>query len=194
MIVIENLEPPSEWLFYEYEHAYSLVGNELVITNVKHEELKKFLDELGVKYYEKSVTELLNEFPKPWVVLDPKGEKVLKPEEAKGTVIVGGILGAHPPKGRTWKELTSKLPKEVLVRNIGKDQFSIDGAVAVAYLISKGIPFDKIQIVKGLTVKVGSFMGMEVVEELPYAYPIIDGEVFISKKVIEYLKRKPLVG
>ncbi|ABU82360.1 Protein of unknown function DUF431 [Ignicoccus hospitalis KIN4/I] len=193
MIIVENLEEFSEWLLYEYEHAYELVGDELLITNVKDERLKESLKELGIPFEERSVVEIIDHMPRPWVVLDPKGEGELTPDEASGTVVVGGILGAHPPKGRTWELLTSKLlPKGVLVRNLGPEQFSIDGAVAVAWLIKRGKKLSEIEKVVGLEVEVGEVMGMKVVEELPYAYPVIGGGVFFSEKVKEYLKRRRL--
>ena len=194
MIVIENLEDFGEWVLYEYEHAHELVGDELLITNVKDERMKKELKKRNIRFDERSVAEIIETLPRPWVVLDPKGEKPLEPEEAQGTVIIGGILGSHPPKGRTWELLTKRLlPKGVLVRNLGKEQFSIDGAVAVAWLISKGKRLEEIEKVVGLEIEVESSPFMSVVEELPYAYPIINGEVFFSEKVKEYLKRKRLV-
>ncbi|NPA84630.1 MAG: hypothetical protein GXO07_01330 [Crenarchaeota archaeon] len=194
MIVIENLEEFGEWVIYEYEHAHELLGGELLITNVKDEKMKEELERRGIRYEERSVSEIIESLPKPWVVLDPKGEKELEPEEARGTVIIGGILGSHPPKGRTWELLTSRLlPKGVLVRNIGKEQFSIDGAAAVAWLISRGKKLSEIEKVVGLEIEVEAMPGMSVVEELPYAYPVVNGEVFFSDKVREYLARKRLV-
>ena len=194
MIVIENLEDFGEWVLYEYEHAHELVGDELLITNVKDERMKKELKKRNIRFDERSVAEIIEALPRPWAVLDPKGEKPLEPEEARGTVIIGGILGSHPPKGRTWELLTKRLlPKGVLVRNLGKEQFSIDGAAAVAWLISKGKRLEEIEKVVGLEIEVESSPFMSVVEELPYAYPIINGEVFFSEKVREYLKRKRLV-
>ncbi len=192
LIVIENLEPFSPWLLYEYEHAYELVGEALLVTNVKEEKLKEELEKRGIRFREESVVEILQELPKPWVVLEPKAEEELSPEEATGTVIVGGILGSHPPKGRTWQLLTSRLPDEVLKRNIGPHQFSIDGAVAMAWLISKGKRLKEIPIKVGLEIKVGEMPGMEIYDELPYAYPIIDGRVFFSEKVKEYLEKNLL--
>jgi len=192
LIVIENLEQYSPWLIYEYEHAYELVGDSLLITNVKDQRLKEELRRRGIRFAEESVVELLPRLPRPWVVLEPKAKEGLKPEEAGGTIIVGGILGAHPPKGRTWELLTSKLPREVLQRNIGPHQFPIDGAVAVAWLVSKGKTLNEIPVKVGLEVKVGEMPGMEIVEELPYAYPIVDGKVFISEKVKRYLEKNLL--
>ena len=193
LIIVENLEEYGEWVLYEYQHAYQLVGDELLITNVKDKRMKEFLKKVGIKFEEKSVEEIIETLPKPWVVLDPKGEKPLTPEEASGSVIIGGILGSHPPKGRTWELLTERLlPKGVLVRNIGKEQFSIDGAVAMAWLVKSGKRLEEIEKVVGLEIEVEEFMGMRVVEELPYAYPIIGGEVFFSEKVKEYLRRKRL--
>ncbi len=193
LIVIENLEPYGEWVIYEYEHAHELIGDSLLITNVKDEKMKEELEKRGIRYTEKSVEEILEELPKPWVVLDLKGERGLEPDEAKGTIIIGGILGSYPPKGRTWEMLTKRLlPKGVLVRNIGDEQYSIDGAAAVAWLVSKGKRLNEIEKVVGLEIEVETMPGMKVVDELPYAYPVIDGKVFFSEKVKRYLMRRRL--
>lgn len=85
---------------------------------------------------------MLKELPKPIIVLDPKAKVNLDPGEASsGTIIIGGILGSHPPLGRTSVLISSRFRgfKEfVYFRKIGDRQFTIDGALAVAWLISQG--------------------------------------------------------
>ncbi|MEM3874083.1 MAG: SAM-dependent methyltransferase [Candidatus Bathyarchaeia archaeon] len=181
--VIEHLELEiGKWLLYEYMHASEIVGkNRLIFTNVKKESEKAKLSKLGT-VEEKSAAEIFN--PEEVIILDPKAELPLKPEDfaGKDAVIIGGILGDHPPKGRTGKLLTRHFP-EATVRNIGKSQFSIDGAVYVAKLVSEGKPLEKIPVKKGLTLRLNEYAEVH----LPYAYPLKNGKPVISQKLVAYL-------
>ncbi|MEM3760475.1 MAG: SAM-dependent methyltransferase [Candidatus Bathyarchaeia archaeon] len=181
--VIEHLEQEiGKWLLYEYTHASEIVGkNRLIFTNVKNKSDKAKLSRLGA-VEEKSATEIFS--PEKVIILDPKAELPLKPQDfaGKDAVIIGGILGDHPPKGRTSKLLTKHFPKATL-RNIGKAQFSIDGAVYVAKLISEGKPLEKIPVKKGLSLRLNEYAEVY----LPYAYPLKDGKPVISQKLVAYL-------
>jgi ribosome biogenesis SPOUT family RNA methylase Rps3 len=183
IFVIEHLEPETgKWLLYEYEHASEIVGkNRLIFTNVKKKDEAIKLSRLG-RVEEKSAAEIFT--PEKVIILDPKAEEQLKPEDfaGKGLVIIGGILGDHPPKGRTTKLLTRRFPKAT-VRNIGKGQFSIDGAVYVAKLVSDGTPLEKIPVKKGLSLRLDEHAEVY----LPYTYPLKDGKPVISQKLIAYL-------
>jgi ribosome biogenesis SPOUT family RNA methylase Rps3 len=183
LFVIEHLEPETgKWLLYEYEHASEIVGKKrLIFTNVKKKGDKAKLSRLG-KVEEKSAAEIFS--PERVIILDPKAEEPLKPEDfaGKDAVIIGGILGDYPPKGRTRKLLTRRFPKAT-ARNIGKGQFSIDGAVYVAKLVSDGTPLEKIPIKKGLSLKLDEHAEVY----LPYAYPLKDGKPVISQKLVAYL-------
>ena len=183
IFVIEHLEPETgKWLLYEYEHASEIVGkNRLIFTNVKKKDEAIKLSRLG-KVEEKSAAEIFS--PEKVIILDPKAEEPLKPEDfaGKDAVIIGGILGDHPPKGRTRKLLTRRFPKAT-VRNIGKGQFSIDGAVYVAKLVSDGTPLEKIPVKKGLSLRLDEHAEVY----LPYAYPLKDGKPIISQKLVAYL-------
>lgn len=183
VFVIEHLEPEiGKWRLFEYEHASEIVGkNRLMFTNVKEADERQLLSEFGM-VEEKSAAEIFSH--EKVIVLDPKAKLPLKPEdfEGKEAVIIGGILGDHLPRGRTRKLLTKRFPKAV-VRRIGKWQFSIDGAVYVAKLVSEGTPLEAIHVQKGLTLKLNKHGEIY----LPYAYPLQDGKPVISQKLVAYL-------
>lgn len=187
--IIEHLEPEiSKWLLFEYEHASEIVGkNRLIFTNVKNAKDRQKLSKFGA-VEEKSVGEIFN--PEKVIVLDPKAELPLKPEDFAGkeAVVVGGILGDHPPKSRTSKLLTRRFTKAT-VRNIGRDQFTIDGAVYVAKLESEGTPLEKIPVKKELSIKLNEYMEVH----LPYAYPLKDGKPMISQKLTAYLRSGEII-
>ncbi|MEM1757611.1 MAG: SAM-dependent methyltransferase, partial [Candidatus Bathyarchaeia archaeon] len=182
IFIIEHLEPEvSKWLLFEYMHASEIVGKEkLWFTNVKRIEDFQKLKTLGRVCLERAF-ELFPPFKV--IVLDPKANLSLKPNdfEGKEAVIIGGILGDHPPKGRTSKLLTATLPGAI-VRNIGKVQFSIDGAIYVAKLVSEGTPLEAISVKRGLRIKFDNKGEIY----LPYAYPIKNGKPLINPKLIEY--------
>ncbi len=175
-------EPLSKWMLFELEHASLLVGKEnLCFTNVKPK-YKETLSRLG-SILEESITEL-KEIHDKIIVLDPKSPKSLETEEARAfMLVVGGIMGDHPPKGRTYELITSKI-KGCISRNLGKYQLSIDGAIFVANEIIKGKRIEEIPLIKRLTLKVDAFH--EII--LPYAYPIVEGHPLFYKKLEEYLK------
>ncbi|MEM2242588.1 MAG: SAM-dependent methyltransferase [Candidatus Bathyarchaeia archaeon] len=183
IFAIEHLEPEiGKWLLFEYEHAAKIAGkNRILFTNVKKEDERRLLSKFGT-VEEKSAAEIFNH--EKVIVLDPKAELSLKPEDFNGkeAVVVGGILGDHPPKGRTGKLLTRRFPKAV-VRHIGKGQFSIDGAVYVAKLVGEGTPLEAIPVKKGLRLKLNKHGTVY----LPYAYPLRDGKPVISQKLVAYL-------
>ena len=190
--VIEHLEPVlSRWAWIEYRHASEIVGREnLIITNVKDAREAEKLRELACEVYSQSISELLIPREK-LIVLDPKSDIPLQPEDITedSYIVIGGILGDHPPKGRTRKLLTSKLPG-AKTRNIGKRQFSIDGAAYVANMVSQGANLSSIKVRKKLEILVKRDDFYEHVVELPYAYPVDDeGRVVVSKELIRYLKK-----
>ncbi len=175
-------EPLSKWMLLELEHASLLIGKEnLCFTNVKPK-YKETLSRLG-EVFERSIVEI-KEFHDKIIVLDPKSPKTLETEEArKYILIVGGIMGDHPPKGRTYELITSKI-EGCLSRNLGKYQLSIDGAIFVAKEIMKGKRLEEIPLIKRLVLKVDPFH--EII--LPYAYPIVEGRPLFYEKLEEYLK------
>ena len=189
-IIIEHLEPKlSRWLYIEYRHVSTIVGKDgLVFTNVKDENAFKTLSSLGTVYKE-SIIELEDSFP-DLIVLDPKALYPLKPHEIEENtaIIIGGILGDHPPKGRTWRLLTSKL-KKARPRNIGKYQFSIDGAAYIAIKVAEGLNLSGIPITVNLKIAIEEYPGIIHEIMLPYAYPLVNGKPLISKELLSYLRR-----
>jgi ribosome biogenesis SPOUT family RNA methylase Rps3 len=187
--VIEHLEAVmGKWLLIEYRHV-SKIANEkrLIFTNVKRKSHALKLSRIGTVRQE-SFTQIFR--PEELIILDPKAYFPLRTEDFnnKSAVIVGGILGDHPPKGRTHTLITKRCPKAT-IRNLGKAQFSIDSAVYMAKLVSEGTPLEKIPIKKGLTIKVSENHFIH----LPYAYPIKNGKPLISKELINYLLSTPKI-
>lgn len=179
VIVVEHLEPVlSPWVYLEYKHAASLARN-LLVTNVKDERerscLKPFVDAIP-----ESVSEIAER--SEILVLDPQAREPLSPKDAESFryVVVGGIMGDFPPKGRTKKLLTDKLGVEA--RTLGLCQLSVDGAVYVASRVMEGEPLERVKVAMGLTLKQGSF---EI--KLPYCYPVRGGEVLFSRELACYI-------
>lgn len=191
-VVVEHLEPVlSPWLWLEYAHVSRLVGRDnILFTNVASEGERARLRALGY-VSEKSVKDLLPE--EELIVLDPQAEEELTPEDCRkhAYVVVGGIMGDHPPRGRTKLLLTSRLEKSA-ARNLGAKQLSIDGAVYVAREVClKGRRLSGIELVEGVTLKLEGPLGsFEVV--LPFAYPLVRGRPLITPGLKEYLSRRAI--
>lgn len=177
--IIEHLEGKlSKWVLLEYEHASSIVGrNNLTFTNVKGKADRKTLERFG-RVTEKSVSELEL---KNLLVLDPSAKKALGPLDFSATVVIGGICGDNPRQGRTFALLTSVL-KKPKTRNIGKPQFTIDGAAYVAKRISEGAHLGEIKVKPKLALELNECETVEI----PLAYP----EGFVTPGLSEMLKRK----
>jgi len=179
VIVIEHLEPTlSPWTYLEYKHTASIVGN-LLVTNVKDERERACLEPFA-----RAVPESVNEIAerREILVLDPQARVPLSPEDFKQFryVVVGGIMGDFPPKGRTRKLLTEKLGVEA--RTLGPCQLSVDGAAYVASRVADGEPLERVKIARGLTLKRGA---LEV--KLPYCYPLSGERVIFSGELARYI-------
>ena len=192
LIVIEHLEPVlSRWLALEYEHSVQLARGRIAFTNCD-EGLERLAARLGAPCYRESVVGLkgvLYSSSDRVIILDPQAPERLEPwEAAKAEVIVvGGILGDHPPRGRTKTLLSSRMPG-ALKRNIGPHQFSIDGAVYVALQVIRGRRLEEIPYRVGLRFKFETVYGLEVEVELPYAYPLVNGRPLHHPKLPELLR------
>lgn len=185
-MIIEHLEPRlSRWLLLEYEHATKY--DRIVFTNVKNQSDLKMLRRLNASARDKSVADLVRNgelVRSQLVVLDPAAKKLLTKDDAErfSHIIVGGILGDYPPRGRTKELLTSKL-KGVETRNIGKLQFSIDGAVVVADAIRRGkiwgaVDQPILKIREGHETK------------LHYAVPVVEGKMIFTPGLLRYLSER----
>jgi len=184
IIVIEHMEPVlSKWMWIEYKHTSEMVGKDrLWITNVKDPDERALLRKIAKNVYEESVSELNISYD--IIVLDPSASRTLEPEDLRDEVcvVIGGIMGDYPPKGRT-RELSSKL-KRKKTRNRGPLQFPIDSAAYIALEIDRGKRLDDIPILDQLEIEVSE--GHTIV--LPYAYPLVNGRPLISEEEIKYLK------
>ncbi len=197
LIVIEHLEDHfSRWLRAEYRHAKSLIGDALVVTNARG-----FCGEIAEvvgpgNCFRESILDLqgvLYSRPENVIILDLVAENRLKPGDAvtAEAIVVGGILGDHPPRGRTHRLLTRHaMEKGMRAANIGGEQFSIDGAAYIAYLVSRGRRLDDIPVVASPVIEIDLEDGFVREVVLPFAYPADrGGRPLISREVIELLHR-----
>lgn len=188
-VAIEHLEPRlSTWLWCEYESASKIVGKDSILfTNVKGGRERAKLRRLG-EVRRESVLEI---FPSERIlILDPRARKPLKPNETKDrVVIIGGILGDHPPRGRTRKLLTDFAPGAA-ARHIGRWQFTIDGSAYVAREVARGKRLDEIPVKRGLVIRRRLRPSGWHEIRLPYAYPVVGGYPLVSKRLVEYLTRR----
>ncbi len=180
--IIEHLEPKIwPWCVIEYKNISKTINKKnLWFTNIKE---NKDLIKLG-KVYKKSVLDMNL---KNVCVLDPDAKKTLTTRDAKKFkyFVIGGILGDYPPKKRTKVELTKKLAKAE-ARNMGKKQFSTDNAVYVLNKIINGTSLNKLKFQNKITIKINKIESID----LPYYYPLVNGNPRISKELLHYLKNK----
>lgn len=192
IIVIENCEDTiSPWLLLEYRHASMIYGKEyLLFTNIPRK-YHRLMSKLG-SVLEESIVELVNTGrvdPGELIVLDPRSRERLSRDILLSTryVVIGGILGDHPPRGRTYMYITSRLPSDTRAYNIGEGQYSIDGSVYyVNYLLSHS-DLSEFRYIDGVSVETeyGHIY-------LPYRYPIVDDKPLLADGLEYYLKYRKL--
>ncbi len=185
-VVVEHLEPYlTRWMLLEYTHVSRIWGKDAVAFTRVPRKYHEILEQLGA-VYEEPVEEVFPEHK--LVILDPKAEQPLTPEDFKDSIIViGGIMGDHPPKGRTWELLSSRL-KRARKRNLGPHQLSIDGAALVAKMIYEGRRLGEIELKLGITLSINTGFGTIEVE-LPFAYPVINGKTVVTPGLEELLRK-----
>jgi len=177
--VIEHLEPVvTPWAYLEYKHAAQLAPR-LIITNVRNEGERACLEPY-VDVMAESVAEVAKR--EEILVLDPRAARPLSSEDFERFeyVVVGGIMGDYPPRGRTQKLLTSRLGAEA--RNLGACQLSVDGAVYVAAQVARGIRLGDVVVARGVALRSGF---VEV--HLPYCYPVGRGGLVLSRELAAYI-------
>jgi len=186
--IIEHLENLSEWVKLEYSHCSKICGRKnLLFANVRAESERNFLKRFG-KVSEKSATELFAE--EKIIVLEPKAEKFLAADDFKKykKILIGGILGDFPPRGRTEELITSKL-KNSVPRSLGNYQFSVDGAAFAA---------KKIQLRQKKDLGILNQPEIELSDEhsieLHYAVPVFRGKIIFTPGLVEWLKREESWG
>ena len=147
LIVIENLEPITEWVLLEYRHASKIAMGNIIFTNVDDKRLEK----LG-KVYRESFTEVVE--PDKTIILDPSADKPLRTEDFEGYryFVIGGICGDYPPKNRTRELISSRLPA-VERRNLGKKQLTTDSAILMVMLIYAGERIEDIEVTDSVEIR-----------------------------------------
>jgi ribosome biogenesis SPOUT family RNA methylase Rps3 len=187
-IIVQHLEPIlGKWIWLEYRHVSSMVGYQnLLFTNVRRRNEVLKLKEIG-NVTSKSIVNLRGSKDKAMIILDPRSPSQLSPADfADNTsLIIGGILGDHPANGRTKLALTDKMPC-LASRNLGSNQFSVDGAVHTALEVASG---------KSIT-DIPTRVGVEIVVSrrhssfLPFAYPLVRGKPLLAPGLREYLRKE----
>ncbi|MFX1486764.1 MAG: hypothetical protein ACFFBS_06700 [Promethearchaeota archaeon] len=185
-MIIEHLEKVlGRWIWLEYRHVSWLVGRKnLLITNVKKR--RDAIKLAGIASIgNPSITKLPFDKTK-LLILDPGAEIALNYQDLKSDkwLILGGILGDHPPIGRT-ELLLSKRMRDIPRRNIGKHQFSIDGTAFVILQIAKGKSLRDIPITIEPEFKITE--NYSVI--LPFAFPQVNGKPLLAPGLIGYLKK-----
>lgn len=187
LFVIEHLDCVGKWLIIEYRHAAKLVGEDkLLITNVRSKRLAEALRRLA-RVDRRRVWEIFDQ--KKLIVLDPQAEQRLSPRDFEDAeaVVVGGILGDHPPRGRTRLLLTKKMPA-ARARKLFDTQLPIDAAVYVAHQVYLGKPLEEIPLCQEVEIRHDEVHSTV----LPFAYPLVDGAPLISEELVEYIRRTAL--
>ncbi|MEO3993472.1 MAG: SAM-dependent methyltransferase [Desulfurococcaceae archaeon TW002] len=184
----------SPWLLSEYSFVADLFKSSLVFTNVTNERMLQVLNTLA-KATPKNVREFLVVSGIPVskvIILDPVAYEELSPEdlEEAEAVVIGGIMGDHPPKRRTHELITSKLPGAV-ARNLGKEQLTIAGAAYVLKKISEGLTLRDLDIRFGLTIKL-NILNSNLEIFLPYAFPYEKGEPVLPKEYLKVISMRSL--
>ncbi|MEM4532691.1 MAG: SAM-dependent methyltransferase [Desulfurococcaceae archaeon] len=186
IVIIEHLEEYiSIWLFLEYRSSSLIYGKEyLWFTNIPFK-YNRLLSKYG-RVFNKSIIELINDqFIKSneVIILDPSSSKNLEYGDLikYKYVVIGGIMGDHPPRGRTKKLISDKLPV-VETRKIGDKQYSIDGSVYYVNYMWNHRDMSSYRYVDGveLTGESGSIY-------LPYRYPLEEGKPRITPGLVDYL-------
>lgn len=180
--IIEHLEDKIyPWCVIEYKNISNFIGkNNLIFTNVKKSEAKKLKN-----FGEVKTESVKNLNLKKSCLLDPNAEKELTPNDKFDYYIFGGILGDYPPRKRTNKLLNLKTEK----RNLTKEQMPTDIAVIATKMVIDGKNLKDFKFKDKLKIEIKSGKYREEIE-LPYRYLIINNKPFISKELIEYLKKK----
>ncbi|MGC8982208.1 MAG: hypothetical protein ACP5KA_00405 [Desulfurococcaceae archaeon] len=192
VVIIEHCEPEfSPWLILEYRHASTIYGRDFIWFTRVPSRYHRLLAKYG-KVRSESVVELVNRgelAAERVIVLDPRSHEPLSYESLASAeyVVVGGILGDHPPRGRTWVEITSKMPRGVRAFNIGEGQYSIDGAVYYVEYMWRNKGNSGFQYVDGVYVETESGYVY-----LPFRYPLVNGKPLLAEGLEYYLKFRKL--
>jgi ribosome biogenesis SPOUT family RNA methylase Rps3 len=193
-VIVEHLEECiSPWMLSEYRFLSRIFEGRVVFTNVRNIKDREKLEGLGVVYSEDFLEIIKKLRLKKVVILDPQAEKQLRHHELRevDAVVIGGIMGDHPPKGRTYQLITSRA-KNLESRNLGKKQFTIAGTAYVLKEIEGGKELEELDIREGLRLE-RRVNNIEVTVELPYVFPYKDGRPVIPPDYLETILYKSLL-
>ncbi len=172
--VVEHLEPCiSPWMLSEYAYLSKLFKGRVIFTDVEN---------LGDAEILKRYGEVFNE--------DLRAGKPLSKEELiqADAAVVGGIMGDHPPRGRTEKLITSKA-KHLKTRNLGKGRLTIAGVAYILKEVEGGEELEDIEVGEGTQIAV-QIKDVEVIVELPYTSPLKDGKPVLPDDYADIIARK----
>jgi len=186
-IIIEHLEPVlGKWIWLEYRHVSNIVGHQnLLFTNVRRRSEASKLKEIG-NVTRISVVNMPRKLDRSAIILDPQATDPLSPSDFQDNthIVIGGILGDHPASGKTKRTLTDRMPL-LPSRNLGQEQFSVDGAVHMAREIASGKSITDIPVKVGVEI----FVNKHSSTFLPFAYPLVRGKPLLAPGLREYLKK-----
>jgi ribosome biogenesis SPOUT family RNA methylase Rps3 len=183
VFAVEHVEPRIDaWLWLEYTHCAQLVDR-LVFTGVKDPAQRERLATLAEARAEPAAQAFAGQ---RLLVLDPRAKEPLRTAdfEAYDVVVIGGILGFEQLDGRTERFITA--PHHLEARHLGPLQLPIDMAVLVTNLVRLGLALEDIELTTELEVDLGD--GRSV--ELPYAYPVVEGQVLVTPGLVQYLVQR----
>ncbi|RLG79857.1 MAG: hypothetical protein DRO13_05120 [Thermoprotei archaeon] len=187
VVIIEHLEDTvGIWLFLEYRHSSLIYGSKYIWFTNLPEKYHAILSKYG-RVSNKSTIDLVRGgeiTAREVLILDPQAEKSLDYYDlvTHRYVVIGGILGDNPPRGRTKKLLTDKL-ENVEARNIGDGQYSIDGSVYYVDYLWRHRSLAGYSYVDGISIETrnGSI-------HLPFRYPLVEGKPLLAPGLLEYLR------
>jgi ribosome biogenesis SPOUT family RNA methylase Rps3 len=178
--IIEHLEDEVwDWCVLEYKHMSSIVGKDnLIFTNVPQKEAHK-LEKFGTVHTE-SVRSLKLNLAK-CCLMEMVTDKVLVSSDKNkfDYFIFGGILGDHPPQGRT-----KVLHDLCEMRSLGREQMSTDTAVLVTHMILDGKKLSDIEFKDTIELELKD--GEDI--QLPYRYVIQNGKPVLPPGLFEMLR------
>lgn len=186
VVVIEHLEEYiSTWLFLEYRHSSLIYSRDyLWFTNIPYK-YTNLLNKYG-RVFNKSFIDIVNSGEiesNSVIILDPQANKTLEYSDLLKYkyIVIGGIMGDHPPRGRTKTLISNKLPN-VETRSIGNGQYSIDGSVYYVNYLWLNKNMSNYKYIDGVELESehGSIY-------LPYRYPLVNDKPLIAPGLIDYL-------
>ncbi|MEM2025156.1 MAG: RNA methyltransferase [Desulfurococcaceae archaeon] len=191
-VVIEHCELElGPWLLLEYRHSSKLYGKEHVLFTQMPNKYNRVMLRYG-RVSEKSIVNYVlrgDISPSEIIVLDPRATNPLTYDDLASAnyVVVGGILGDHPPQGKTSHYITQRMPKGTKAFNIGNGQYSIDGTVYYIEYLWRNKSVSGFEFVDGVFVE--TYSGSVY---LPFRYPVVNNRPLLAEGLEYYLKYRKI--